>query len=154
MAETVRFSSGKTGKNMQIKKLGPQPAHLKYAVSEDLPASKAKDVLIYTLDTDELWHGNGPGFPMTKEWFVQSIAARLKRRLSGSLLALKFSSVIRCEKPSVPVSSAEIQCAAPFDAARKTNGHFEQFLDTVRKLEDRPIKKKITTSSHKDMLGQ
>ena len=66
MTETVRFSSGKTNKNTQIKKLGPQPAHLKYAVSEDLPASEAKDVLIYTLDTDELWHGNGPGFPMTK----------------------------------------------------------------------------------------
>lgn len=67
MAETVSFASGKkSDKTLQIKKRGPLPANIKYAMSDELPASEAKDVLIYTLDTDELWHGNGPGYPMTK----------------------------------------------------------------------------------------
>lgn len=52
MTEAVRFSSGKTNKNTQIKKLGPQPAHLKSTclnsnISEEIIIRRAYNVFYY-----------------------------------------------------------------------------------------------------------
>jgi hypothetical protein len=66
MAETVSFSKNKINQSVKMKKRGPVPATLKYALGDDLPASEDKNVLIYTLDKDELWHGNGYGYPLSK----------------------------------------------------------------------------------------
>jgi hypothetical protein len=77
MAETVRFSKNKIDKTVQIRKRGPLPAVLKYAMNDELPASEDKNVLIYTLDKDELWHGNGAGFPLSKVNFGATVTKDL-----------------------------------------------------------------------------
>jgi len=77
MAETVSFSKTKIDKTLQLKRRGPMPAVLKYALNDELPASDEKNVLIYTLDKDELWHGNGPGYPLSKVAFGATVTKDL-----------------------------------------------------------------------------
>ena len=81
---------------------------------------------------------------MVRTVYSGKVEAETKR--IASRIEVLVGDTLRKTKRTGEFSGDTMRCAviyldAPFDAARKTKGYFEQFLDTVRKLEDRPIKK-------------
>lgn len=65
MSETISFKKQKDFIGVKLENK-PRTAVLKYCLHDQLPPAEEKGVAIYTIDSHELYHGNGQGAPLSR----------------------------------------------------------------------------------------